>query len=117
MFFDMGRRTPLVRFATLLLATLQFASPGISAIADGQLARENASQPGTHVEAKTTAACPVVHHPDCGVCRYLSVAAAPAKTPAFALELSSANREPKANSRLSSCATVALPHGRAPPTL
>ena len=113
----MSRRIPIIRFITLLLATLQVVSPGISAIADGQLARENASQPSTHVEAKTTAACPVVHHPDCGVCRYLSTAATPAKTPAFALELSSANQEPTANTRLSSCTTVALPHGRAPPTL
>ena len=113
----MSRRTPVVRFVTLLLATLQVASPGISAIADGRLARENASGPATHVEATTTASCPVVHHPECGMCRYLSTTAAPSRSGALGFALSAEIGEPKAESRISSCSTVTLQHGRAPPTL
>ena len=110
-------RTPVGRFVTLLLATLQFASPGISAIADGRLALANASGPATHIEATTTAACPVVHHPDCGVCRYLSQAASPAKQSAFSLRLAACAVEPKAASLEPRAAALAAPNGRAPPTL
>jgi hypothetical protein len=113
----MSRRTPLVRFCTLLLATLQIASPGVSAIADGRLALENASRPTTHVEATTTAACPVVHSPDCGVCRFLSspVGSAPAAT--FSLESFSAVPAPVADVGRPRCVSVDLPDGRAPPAL
>ena len=107
----------MVRFITLLLATLQFVSPGISAIADGQLARENASQPATHVEATTTAACPVVHQPDCGVCRYLSSPAGATPSASFDLVALSAAPTPNVETVASSCADVVLPHGRAPPGL
>jgi hypothetical protein len=106
----------MVRFITLLLATLQFASPGISAVADGQLARQNALQPTTHVEATTTAACPVVHHPDCGVCRYLSNAFAPPRQAAFGARFAACEIEPKAASREPRAAALAAPNGRAPPT-
>lgn len=113
----MSRRTPLVRFFTLLLATLQIASPGISAIADGRLALENASRPTTHIEATTTAACPVVHSPDCGVCRFLSSPVGAAPAPTFSLESFCAAPVPVASIARPHLVSVALPDGRAPPAL
>lgn len=113
----MSRRRPFVRFVTLLLATLQVASPGISAVADGQLARDSASRPATHVEATTTAACPVVHHPDCGVCRYLSQFATVARQGAADLQLTACTVEPQAASRTTHAVTTACRYGRAPPAV
>lgn len=113
----MTRRTTLVRFLALLWAALQVASPGLSAIADGNLARGSASGPSTHVESQTTANCPVVHQPDCGLCRYLNGAAS-TTTPAqlgffYAPDVSVPTTE--------SCAArrngVVLPQGRAPPAI
>jgi hypothetical protein len=113
----MGRRSPFIRFLTLFLATLQIASPGVSAIADGRLSLENASGPATHIESKTTASCPVVHHPDCGVCRYLSAPSAPAKQAAFGSRLSALGVVPRAEMRAPRTACRAAPNGRAPPTV
>lgn len=111
----MRRRTTVIRSLALLWAALQLASPGASAIADGALARENASAPAMHVEATTTAACPVVHSPDCGVCRYLSTSANPQPPQAFSLSSVAERRDARTDIPQAGCASVALPHGRAPP--
>ena len=111
----MSRRSTSVRILAILWAALQFASPGASAIADGMLAASNAAGPTTHVEATTTASCPVVHAPDCGVCRYLSGPAAVNRISAFAIALLTEKRELRTESSVTSVALAALPHGRAPP--
>ncbi|MGH7677348.1 MAG: hypothetical protein ACRENU_02700 [Gemmatimonadaceae bacterium] len=109
------RRSTSVRKLAILWAALQFASPGASAIADGMLAAANAAGPTTHVEATTTASCPVVHSPDCGVCRYLSGPADMNGPSAFDARPSAEARAPRAEGSLHSIALAALPHGRAPP--
>ncbi|MEX2179375.1 MAG: hypothetical protein WD801_11730 [Gemmatimonadaceae bacterium] len=67
----MSSRPVSIRVLALLWAALQLASPGLSALADGQLSAQELS-PRAHVEATSSATCPVVHSPDCGMCRYLS---------------------------------------------
>ena len=109
------RRSTSVRILAILWAALQFASPGASAIADGMLAAANAAGPTTHVEATTSATCPVVHSPDCGVCRYVSGPATLNRVTAFGVQLSAESREPRAESSVHSVTLAALPHGRAPP--
>ncbi|MEX2152744.1 MAG: hypothetical protein WD825_05345 [Gemmatimonadaceae bacterium] len=113
----MSRRTAFVRCLALFWAVLQVASPGFSAIADGRLATEAASGASTHVESKTTASCPAVHPPDCGICRYLSGSASdPAPAPLGFLYSPDAS-EPTAQSCVARGDAVALPHGRAPPSI
>lgn len=114
----MKRRTTLVRFLALVWATLQVASPALASIADGMLARESATSPSTHVEATTSASCPVVHSPDCGVCRYLSAAGSnDAGAPALGWEGASQCGIISSATTIALSAAVVLPHGRAPPTL
>jgi hypothetical protein len=113
----MSARSGFARFLALLCATVQLASPGLSAVADGALARANASQPQTHVESTTTANCPVVHPPDCAICRYLSSAASPPSLAPVAFEYCAESREPRAESLLRPSGAVTLPHGRAPPAI
>lgn len=113
----MRRRSPFVRFLALFWAALQLASPGVSAIADGKLAAENASGPATHVEATTTSACPVVHSPDCGVCRYLSGAACLEQHSALGFRIVASTAEPTVTAGPRIGNALALPHGRAPPVI
>lgn len=89
--------------------------PAASALADGLLARGSAREAVAHVEASTTASCPVVHAPDCGVCRYLSTCGATdaADAPPLAIHRATAlNAEPGIGDR---SPALLLPHGRAPP--
>lgn len=89
--------------------------PAASALADGLLARGAAREAVAHVEASTTASCPVVHAPDCGVCRYLSACDATdaADAPQLAIRLAAPlNAEPGLGER---SPALLLPHGRAPP--
>jgi hypothetical protein len=96
-------------------AAIQLLSPGVAAVADGLLARESASQPLTHIEATTTAKCPVVHAPDCGVCRYLSTGAALARTSGL-VALQASTIAPACAATLAPASVVTtLPNGRAPP--
>lgn len=113
----MKRRPLPVRILALLWAALQLASPGASAIADGRLAAANASGPTTHVEATTSASCPVVHSPDCGVCRYLSGPAATQQPSPLVSLLSTADQLPNTETRVCVSVVAVLPHGRAPPAL
>src|SRR5687768_16137798 len=113
----MRRRTPFVRFLALFWAALQLASPRISSIADGRMAAQNASGPTTHVESTTTSSCPVVHSPDCAVCRYLSGSACAQQLSALGFPLSVGGRGPRAESREQHRPALTLPHGRAPPTI
>ena len=103
------------RVFALVWAIVQVLSPGASAIADGMLARENASAPLVHVEATGSATCPEVHSPECGVCRYLSTGS---ELPAAAPALPAARRVvPAASERVAGTAAGDrfLPQGRAPP--
>jgi len=112
----MTRRSPLFRFVTLSWASLQLAAPGITSIADGRLALDNASAPRTHVEATSSESCPRVDSPDCGLCRYLSTSAAnDAATPAFDWTVGAANTLVETASLGVGSAIIALPFGRAPP--
>ena len=112
----MKRRTTFVRFLALTWATLQLASPAISAIADGLLARENGSRPSTHVEATTRDTCPVIHAPDCAVCRYLSGSGCnDASAPAFGWSEAAQSGATSGASTMLGSAAIALPHGRGPP--
>jgi hypothetical protein len=109
----MIRRSILVRCLALVWATLQLASPGISAIADGRLSSE--SQPVAHIEATSSASCPVVHAPDCGVCRYLSNAAVKDAPAAFFGCDERARGNPSTQNAGVRGVALALPRGRAPP--
>src|SRR5687768_10378370 len=71
-----NRRAPFVRFLAVLWATLQLASPGLTAIADGNSASLSFADAASHVEATGSESCPLPHSPDCAVCRYLSSGAA-----------------------------------------
>lgn len=103
------------RLLALVWATLQLASPGVSAAADAFVASEAASAPQSHVEAPDNTSCPEVHSPDCGVCRYLSTGMEP--VPGGALIPAAHRVVAPAASRvaLESAPGVSLPHGRAPP--
>jgi hypothetical protein len=113
----MKRRARIVRFLALVGAALQLASPGFSAIAHGRLARESASGPATHVEATTTANCPVVHSPDCAVCRYLSTSACGTPEPSLVPRREAETARPDDYRRSTWGGPHALPHGRAPPAV
>ena len=111
----MTRRTSFARFLALLCAAVQLVSPGVSSIADGKFAGDNASAPVTHVEATTTDRCPVVHSPDCAVCRYLSGSAAKQPPTAFADSKSTERETPGVERFIAGWSTIALPPGRGPP--
>jgi hypothetical protein len=113
----MKRRSPLFRFVTLAWASLQLAAPAMAGIADAAAALENASAPLTHVEATGSDSCPVVHSPDCGLCRYLSTTPSHAPAPAFDWTVGAADELAQTSSLGAASASVALPFGRAPPTV
>ncbi len=113
----MRRRSPVFRFVTLAWASLQLAAPAMAGIADGLAAFEDASAPRTHVEATTTEGCPVVHSPDCGLCRYLTTSAAQGASPAGGWAASTTGELVETATLGATCASVALPFGRAPPTI
>ena len=98
-------------------AAIQLLSPGVAAVADGLLATESASQPLTHIEASTTAKCPVVHAPDCGVCRYLSSASHQARAATPLPVIGAALPIPRDAVCASTSVFTSLPDGRAPPAL
>ena len=108
------RRT--TRCLALVWAIVQLLSPGVSAIADGRLAQDNATAP-VHVEATGTATCPEVHSPDCGVCRYLSTGGEIPAMSGIALCDARAAMSVSARGAGGAFAHVLLPHGRAPPTV
>ena len=110
-----NRRAPFLRFLAVGWATLQLASPGLIAIADGISASASFAEAASHVEATGSESCPVPHSPDCAVCRYLSSGAAPPPHAALLIVNSTDLREPRADSRLRWNAAVVLPDGRAPP--
>ena len=110
------RRAPLIRVLALFWAVLQMASPAASAISDGLLASGNSAEQVAHVESATTNACPVVHAPDCAVCRYLSGSVGEAvqcgvlQLPDVGIAL------PDGQYQTTYASAVVLPPGRAPPT-
>jgi hypothetical protein len=59
------------RILTILLAAIQFAAPGIVAVADGAFAKQ-VRDPGSHVESAGGEQCTPPHAADCTVCRFLS---------------------------------------------
>ena len=114
-FTPMSRRHPVLRILVMVGAAIQLLSPGVAAIADGLLARESATQPLTHIEATTTAKCPVVHAPDCGVCRYLSSGATLARASELVAPQASTIAPACAGTRAPASVVATLPNGRAPP--
>ena len=110
----MRRQTPLRRFLWVVFAALQLATPAVSGLTDARLAAA-AGEPVAHVESTTSSTCPVVHPPDCGICRYLSSAAS-ASNAAGAVELvTDGEASFLAAIRRPAFITVVLPDGRAPP--
>lgn len=79
--------SPLARFLTLILAAIQFATPGIASVAEGNFARR-VVDPRAHVEEHGQKDCVPQHGADCAVCRYLvdnvGHPEAPAVVPDFA---------------------------------
>ena len=114
----MTRHTTVVRYLAVFWATLQLAAPGMSAIADGRLARESAGGPVTHVEATTSASCPVVHSLDCALCRYLSISSSNDSAPPLLDSVAGSQCGMVAEASIVGLSSaIALPHGRAPPTI
>ena len=113
-FMAMIRRAS-VRILAMVWATLQLASPGTAAVADGLLASASASAPTTHVEAKTGAGCHAVHSPDCALCRYVSHSAVQSAVDSFTGELGAHIGKPARRHRAALVIALTLPHGRAPP--
>jgi hypothetical protein len=113
----MTPRHPVLRMLVMIGAAVQLLSPGAAAVADGLLATANASQPLTHIEATTTAKCPVVHAPDCGVCRYLSSSSTLARAVQLVPLLQDAPGSPNAIVCAPASITTSLRRSRAPPPL
>jgi hypothetical protein len=112
----MTRRKLLLRFLALLWAGLQLAMPALGSLADARIAAA-AGDPVSHVESKSSASCPVIHAPDCAVCRYLSgTAPAPATASAADIDAERAGADVQARCAIAYVALV-LPDGRAPPAL
>jgi len=112
------KRRPFVRGLTLLWASLQLAAPAMSSIADGQWTLRNPAELTTHVEATTTDRCPVVHSPDCAVCRFVSTLGAhDAAAPSFDWQSHVVGMGTATVSVDPGCDALGLPRGRAPPTL
>lgn len=113
----MTKRTPAVRCLAILWATLQLASPGAIAIADGRASEQGASAAFSHIESSTTSSCPEIHGVDCALCRYVSNAAAAVPSPSRWYVLSVELPRPGLVRVALVAASRALPHGRAPPTI
>ena len=58
------------RFLTLILAAIQFATPGVASVAEGTFARR-VVDPKPHVEEHGQKDCTPPHGADCAICRYL----------------------------------------------
>lgn len=112
---SMTRRTALFRKLALAWALLHVALPGAGAVADGLLMRASAGEQVAHVESTTTSSCPVVHAPDCGVCRYLSGCTSLSATGALPASIASASAGMDAGISVPPDRSVVLPDNRAPP--
>jgi hypothetical protein len=75
------------RLLTLVLAAIQFATPAIASVAEGDFARR-VVDPRAHVEEHGQKDCVPPHGADCAICRYLvdnvGHAELPAVLPVFA---------------------------------
>ena len=118
MLSSMRSRSVPLRLLALLWATLQLASPAAGAVADGQqFAKAGGGAPAAHVESTSSEACPVVHAPDCAMCRYLSQNAGTvaAATAPFSGRMQSADvRLERVPARRPGAPP---PNGRAPPVI
>lgn len=113
----MSGRHPFLRMLVMVGAAVQLLSPAVASIADGRMARESASSPLTHIEETSSATCPVVHAPDCGVCRYLSVAGTQSRATAALLVAETTAAPACLVAPSPGRAGTSLPDGRAPPAL
>jgi hypothetical protein len=114
MLLFMTPRGRLRRCLALVWAVLLLAAPAASAQADARFTRALAGSQ-SHVEDATSATCPLVHPPDCGLCRHLSNAA---RVPPGVVPSPAAARPmvPSEGIALVDAACVAVvPWGRAPP--
>lgn len=110
----MTPRGRLRRWLAFVWAALLIAAPAASAQADARFALALAGSQ-SHVEDSTSAKCPLVHPPDCGLCRHLTNAArvSPGVAPTPAAGRPTVPDEGMA---LVDAACVAVvPWGRAPP--
>jgi hypothetical protein len=114
----MIHRPRVIRYLVFILGALQLAAPGVSAVADGMLSRDESQAPATHIEATTRSTCQVVHSPDCGLCRYLSLSAAPSRCAApLPWQGAAHDRVDPASTGTSSQRTLTISLGRAPPSV
>lgn len=77
------------RFLTLLLAAIQFATPGVASVAEGSFARR-VIDPRAHVEEHGQKDCEPPHAADCAVCRYLVDNVGHVQVPEVLLDLTAA---------------------------
>lgn len=106
---------PRIRALWLLAAVLQLVLPGATAWADARPARY-ASGAVVHVEAANPPTCSRAHAADCGLCRYLAMAACAGDLPpAFGTVPPSRSLPASAPDRASVATHHALPRSRAPP--
>lgn len=113
----MTRRTRLLRMLALCWAVLQMASPALGAFAEARLASASAREPVAHVESSSSASCPVVHSPECAMCRYLSSPAAASHTAPSLAVLSHGGDARVEDRSATPNAALVLPDGRAPPNV
>ncbi|HEY8176075.1 MAG TPA: hypothetical protein VIF32_10300 [Gemmatimonadaceae bacterium] len=112
----MIHRPRVIRYLVFILGALQLAAPGVSAIADGMLSRDESQAPATHIEATTRSTCQVVHSPDCGLCRYLSLSAASSRcAQPVTWQGAARDRVDPASTDTASIGTQTVSLGRAPP--
>ena len=104
----------LRRWLALVWAALLVAAPAASAQADARFASALAGSL-SHVEDATSTRCPLVHPPDCGLCRHLTNAArlSPGVVPAPAPSRPTIPDEGVA--RVDAACVAVVPWGRAPP--
>jgi hypothetical protein len=112
----MMRRTTLLRGLTLVWAGVQLATPVLGSVADARLAA-GARDPVAHVESTTSSTCPVIHAPDCGLCRYLSSVSAAPDTPCAVALITEGVDAAMAARHVRVAIVVVLPDGRAPPSV
>jgi hypothetical protein len=112
----MMRRRARLRFLSLLWAAVHLAIPALGSVADARLAAA-AGDPVAHIESTTSSSCPVIHAPDCGLCRYLS-SVSDAPDAACTVELSPKSVDDvKAATHRPAARAIVLPDGRAPPVV
>lgn len=111
----MNDRARWTRLLALVWATLLVASPGLGALADARLAAQTDAR--SHVEETTSAKCPIVHPPDCGLCRHLTNPARASASIALAPVVCGAETAARADAAPAAGIHDLTRWGRAPPSV